>query len=809
MSDLFSEIRLAIRRLMNGRWTTLAAVASLALGIGGTTAMFSVVDGVLLRPLSYPDADRIVSILATTRRGEGGMTPADYLDVQRAARSFDSMAAIWQTTMPLTGSGTPEQVRVMSTSGPYFAVFGVKPIAGRTYGAADDAPDAPEQVVLSESLWRRRFSADPAIVGRTILLASRSYAVIGVVPDDPSSDHGVDVWMLGRRGIPQGTPVPGDLTTNRDAQMLLVLARLKPGVPLVAAQAELDTISTQLARAYPRTNKNVGTRVQALQDWIIGDSSTLLLILIGAVTFLLLIACVNVANLLLARASGRENELAMRLALGASRGSMIRQMLIESGLLAVAGGVLGFLFASWSIGSVLRAAPEVLPRLNEVTIETRAFAFACAVTLITGLVFGLWPAIRASRPDLIHALGLGPRTSQGRERRRLQQSLVLAELAIAQILLVGAGLLLVSFARLTAIEPGFDPKNVLTVELSLPAAKYADSARRTLFNEQLLERLRALPGVQDVAMTLSLPMTSAINRTVFLEGRPDPARDSQDTQFIPISESYFDLLRVPVQRGRPFASTDDAGTPNVAIVNQAFVRRFFSNEDPIGKRIGFGKAGTPGYWRTIVGIAGDTRSRALQRPPLVTAYVPFRQDRETWTVTAFLVKTAVDGATLADNVRREVVAVDPDQPVSRVRPLVDAMSRSIAVQRFTMLLVTAFSALALLLAAIGTFGVMSHIIAGRTREIGVRMALGATSRDVRRLVLGQSARLVGAAALLGIVGAALLSQGMTRLLFEVRPRDPWTMATSAVVLTMVGLLASYLLLRRTLARNPLVSLRSE
>lgn len=813
MNQLLWDLRYGVRLLFRAPVTSAAAILSLALGIGGTTTMFSAVDAVLLRPLPYASPDRLVLVSATspalglsstTRRG-GDLSPADFLDY-RSSTSFEGLAAVSTSAVRLTGDGAPEQATAAQVSGNFFSLLGVNAIAGRTFHAIDDAPGRPAQAVLSESLWRRRYGARTDLIGRTIRVSDEAMEVVGVMPAHFQFEEKVDLWVLGDRGVPRLTSLQ-NLPQNRDVHMLTVVGRLRDGVSIPEAQAELDVISARLGREFPSTNKGWATALDPLQSALVGHTQQMLVLLFAAVALMLLIASVNVANLMLVRTKARALELAMRSALGASPGRVLRQILAESAVLAVCGGLLGLLLAAWGVNVLVQFAPEGLPRLDEIAVNARIAAFALILTAAVAFAFGVWPAWRASRQPLNTAVQGSVRSTAGHERRRSQLLLVWGELTVAQVLLVAAGLLLASFARLTSLDPGFDPNDLVAVDVSLPGSKYRDAEARIRFHEAVLERVAATPGIQNAAMAMQAPMRPMITRGVWIEGRPDPPPGEYNfTAFLTVSEHYFDTTGIRILRGRAIGRDDVMRSPDVVVVNEAFVRRFFPDEDPIGRRIGYGRRESEHYWHTIVGIAVDTREQLGQetRP---TTFAPFRQGLDPFTFSAYLVKSSLPVASVGEAVQRAVLAVDPDQPVSRLRAVQDDMRTSVATQQFTMLIAAAFAGLALVLAAVGTFGVMSHVVRGRTREIGVRMALGATRTSILGLVLGEAAGVVLASALVGLAAAAALGPSIQSLLYEVRPGDPLTLAAAGATLMCVALAASYIPVRRMLTQNPLASLR--
>ncbi len=808
---MVSDLRFAARMLRKHPLTTAAAVLSLALGIGGATAIFSVFDTVLLRPLPYADPDRLVAVWASSANTQrGALSPGDFVDFRRESRSFEGLAAIRTASMSLTGGGDPEQISVNSVSGNFLTLLGARAIAGRTFLPEDDEQGQWDRVVLSEGLWRRRYGGRTDMVGATVTLAGTPMEVVGVLPSSFRFERPADVWLLGRRGVPRSGSMRGDISTNRDVHILQVIGKLAPGVPLPVAQAELDAHAARLARQFPQTNTGYGVLLDPLQVALVGDTRPMLAVLLGAVTVLLLIAAANVANLMLVRTGQRTVELTMRSALGASRGRLLVQILVEAVLLAGVGGVLGVALAAWGVNALVGLAPPDLPRLDEVSVDTRVLACGFLLTLITGCAFGLWPAWRASRESVAAAIGGQGRVTSGRDRRRAQQLLVGGELALAQVLLVAAGLLVASFARLLASDPGFTARDIVTVSVSLAAETYgADPARKAQFHALVLERAAALPGVEGVAMSLTAPLAGAINRGVSIEGRPAPRPGERQTMsFMPVSERYFDVLGLPVKRGRPFSPKDSATSERVAIVNEAFVRRYLGSGDPLTQRIGFGSPDNPNYWRRVIAVAGDARER-IGAPAPPTAYIPFLQDLEPWNFASYEIKTSLPAAAVAASVQRAVLGVAHNQPISRARTLTQTMADAVAVERFTTLLAGLFAGLALVLAAVGAFGVMSHVVAARRRELGVRLALGARNGDIVRLVVFQSLRTVGLASAAGLAGAFFAGRSMSALLYQVRPGDPPTIATAVALLFATALMATYLPVRRALAANPIASLRNE
>ena len=814
-SIFLSDCRFGARLLLKSPVTSIAAILSLALGIGGTTTMFSAVDAVLLRPLPFADPERLVMIGATaptvrapspTRRG-GAVSPADYLEYRNGA-SFEGLAAVSVNPVRLTGDGMPEQARAAQVSGNFFTVLGVNAIAGRVFVPADDAPGRPAQAVVSESLWKRRYGAAANLIGRTVTVSDQPVEVVGIAPAEFRFEDAVDIWLLGDRGLPRFTSIQ-NLAQNRDVHILTVVGRLRHGVSLPEAQAEIDTIAARVARQYPATNKGWGAALDPLHAALVGHTQRMLVLLLAAVGLMLLIASVNVANLMLVRMKAREVELAMRSALGASPGRVVRQILAESTVLAACGGALGIALAVWGVKALVQLAPEGLPRLGEVGVDGRIVVFALCVTAAVAFGFGLWPAWRASRSTLTAAIQGSVRSTSRRGSRRSQMLLVSSQLTIAQVLLVAAGLLVASFVHLTSLDPGFDPRDLVAVDVSLPGSRYRDAAARIRFHEEVLERVSAAPGVRSAAMAMQAPMRPAITRGVWIEGRPaPPPGESNLTAFLTVSEQYFETTGIRLLRGRGFTRDDSLRSPDVVIINEAFARQYFSGEDPVGRRIAYGARSDDHYWRTVVGLAADTREQ-FGDPPRPTTYAPYRQGLDPFTFAAYLVRSSLPAAAVGQTIQRAVSASDPNQPISRLRPVAADMQASVATQRFTMLVATLFAGLALVLAAVGTFGVMSHVVRDRAREIGVRMALGATRRSIVGLVLGEAGTVVLASTIVGLIAAAALGRYIETLLFEVTPGDPSTLAASGAALTAAALLASYVPVRRMLAQNPLRSLRDE
>jgi putative ABC transport system permease protein len=805
LEDLWQDLRFGARTLRKSPGFTLVAVLTLALGVGANSAIFSVVNAVLLRPLPYKDPDRLVMVWEKGNPDEfpiNSVSAANFIDWREQSRVFEGMSVLGRASFNLTGAGEPLRVDGRRVSANLFRLLGVEPQLGRAFLPEEDDPGAGRVVILSHGLWQRRFGADPSVVGRPVNMNGHSYTVVGVMsPQFQFPSRQDELWV----------PIafaPKE-AASRGNNSYEVLGRLKQGVTLGQAQAEMNAIASRLKRQYPDVVKSDATVVVSLHEQTVGDIKTALLVLLGAVGFVLLVACANVANLLLARAAVRRKEVALRVALGAGRMRLMRQFLTESVLLAALGGALGLLLALWGL-SVLKAfVPESLAEVKNVALDARLLGFTAAVSLVTGLVFGLAPAAQASRLDLNEMLKEGGRdSSSGRGGDRLRGLLVVAEVAVSLVLLIGAGLLVNSFVRLRSLDPGFSPENLLTMSVMLPQQKYPDHARRVAFFSELTSRVEALPGVRAAAVTNWIPLTlQGDTFGVSVEGRPDPGPDKRpDVVTRVVSQDYFDAMGIRLLRGRKFDErTDRADSRPVAVVSETMARRLWPGEDPIGKRVQPGEP-DPNGWIEVVGVAGDVRQFDLAAEPRLQMYLPYAQF-EWFVPRQLVVKTDGEPAGLAAAVRKTVWELDRDQPVSDVRTMEEVLSGSVARQRFSTLLLGVFAALALLLAAVGIYGVMSYAVAQRTREIGIRIALGAQAGSVLRLMVGQGLKLAAAGVALGLVGALLLTRLMSSLLFGVSATDPATLVCISVVLVGVALLASYIPARRAAKVDPLVALR--
>ncbi|HZE56228.1 MAG TPA: ABC transporter permease [Chthoniobacterales bacterium] len=800
LDTLFQDLRYGFRSLRKKPGFTATAVIALALGIGANTAIFSVINAVLLRSLAYRDPGSIVMVWERSLRGgraQNSVSPANFLDWKKQCSSFAEIAASWDTRLNLTSGGEPEEIQIQKVSADFFPVLGVQPELGRAFVRAEETPGTEPVVILGHDLWQRRFAGNRAIIGQTVTMSGRNCTVIGVMP--------AGFYFLNIQ-IKAWLPLQLDPTTEwrKSGRFLRSMARLKPGVTLQQAQAELDGIGKQLEIAYPDYNKGWGVNLVPMHEQIVGDIRPVLLVLLAAVAFVLLIACANVANLLLSRAASRRKELALRAALGADRMRLIRQMLTESMVLAMMGGVLGVLLAYWGIQLLVAFAPDNIPRLHEITIDPRVLAFTFGISLLTGLVFGLVPALQSSRPDLNDALKEGARGSSS-GNRVVRNLFVVVEMALALVLLIGAGLMLRSFSQLHQVKTGFETENVLTMRVQLPNAKYGQPQQRADFFKRAEERLAALPGVKSVGAISYLPLTGLASSTSFnLATKPLPPSESPGTEVRPITPGYFTAMGIPLLKGRAFDERDGA-TSRVLIINETLARKFFPGQDPIGQQLIV--SWEPQVADEIIGVVGDIKETALEQEPNPAIYWP--HPREPYPFMNFVIRAAIDPTTLSAAAAREIHALDPDQPVADVRTLDQVVAKSIARPRFNALLLAIFAGVALVLASVGIYGVMNYSATQRTQEIGIRMALGAKPGDILRLVVGHGMKLTAAGIVIGVIASLALTRVMSNLLFGVTATDLPTFVGVSAVLTAVALLANYIPARRATRVNPVVALRYE
>jgi len=814
LETFFQDVRYGARVLARNKAFTAVAVLTLALGIGANTAIFSVVNELLLRPLPYRDAERIVMLWEVTPEGrhQNTTSPANFRSWREQGAAFESMAAFVDQRLNLTGVGDePEEVAVQFATPELFQVLGVKPVLGRTMTQEECVPGGPKVAVLSHEFWRQRLGGDPGLIGKPILLNSVPYTVVGILP--PGFQwHVRTVSGMGRpakiwTGLALPTEGPGT-----HGRFLSTVARLKPGVSLPKARAEKRTLSARLEQDTPAFNKGYSGEIVPLREQFVGNVRPALLILLGAVGCVLLIACANVANLLLSRAAAREKEIALRTALGASRRRIIRQLLTESLLLAVLGCLLGLLFASWGIRALAAIRPRDLPALaGGGGINLPMLGVTLAVSLAAGLLFGLAPALEATRLSLNDALKEGGKGSGGQSSRsrRLRSALVIAEVALALVLLAGAGLLVKSFLRLQGVDPGFHVENVLTAVVRLPAAKYQEDQKVVAFFQETKERIRSLPGVRDVGIVNYLPFYGGLGAATdfTVEGRPAPPPGEAPFTDVRVADAgYFRTLGIPLLRGRTFKDSEVTEAKHVVLINEAMARLHFPGENPIGKRITVQMAFEP-VPTEIVGIVGDVKYESLVDAANPMVYMP--PPELVYSLMTLVIRTDGDPVAIAPAVRRVVREIDPAQPVSDVRSLHKVMAEWVDRPRFNTILLGLFAGLATLLAGVGIFGVMNYLVTLRIREIGLRMALGAQPGEVLRLILKQGLLLTGIGITVGLAGALALTRLLSSLLFEVGSTDPSIFAAIVLLIIFVALLACYIPARRATRVDPMIAMRSE
>lgn len=806
---MIQDLRYGVRTLLKKPGFTLIALLTLALGMGANTAIFSVVNTVLLRSLPYKDAEQLVAVWeAPTKIEQILFSSAEFLDYQAQNQSFTEMAAYRPMSLTLTGQGEPEQLNGMIVSANFFALLGVPAERGRIFQPEDGRAGAPLVAVISHDFWQQRFGGAANVIGKSLTLSGEPVTLIGVMPPgfrDTSQSNERQIWLNPHRIVPDWIPNSTvDLLSMRHTGYLQVIARLKPNVTWQQAQTDLDAIAARLQQQYPRPAGH-GARLVSLHEQTVGNARPALLILLGAVSLVLLIACANATSLLLARATERYQEMAIRTALGASRLRIVRQLLVESLLLAGLGGAGGWLLAVWSVQLIVASSLREIPRLNEVGLDYRVFAFTLIVSILTGLIFGLAPALAAAKPDLNTALKEGSRSATA-GRNWLRQTLVVAEVALALVVLIGAGLLVSSFTRLLAVKPGFNPQHVLTMRIGLTTQQYSKSVDKKRFVNELNARLEAVPGVESVGIGDDLPIAGTDSSTT-LKIQDQPAASPSD--LVPvglhvINPHYFDALGTRLLKGRVFTERDAAGAPSVFIINETLQRRCWPNEDPLGKRIRYNSRDP---WGEIVGVVEDVKFDGLHLASTPHLFEPYQQNA--WSGLVGAIRSPLDQSTLLAAVQRGVKALDPNLPVSNVRTMEEVIAQSLATRRFVLLLFSLFAGLALLLATVGVYGVLTASVSQRTRELGIRIALGATTRDVGRLIVGQGLKLVLSGIAIGLVGALALQRLIEKLLFGVSPTDPLTYAVIASLLIGVALLACYLPARRATQVDPLVALRHE
>jgi putative ABC transport system permease protein len=806
---VLQDIRYAVRKLSRTPGFTTIAAFTLALAIGATTAIFSVIDGVLLKPLPFRDPERVVRV--TNLRDGNRMVSSvpDFLDIRAQSKSYASLAALDAQAMNLTGGSEPERIGAARVGATFWSLLGVTPQVGRGFAPNEDSQSAARTVVLSDGLWKRRFGGDRRIVGKAIALDGNSYTVIGVAPAGFSFPDRPDVW------IPLVFAQDDLNPDGRGAHWMGIMGRLAPNVTAAQATSELVTITRRLEQQYPESNTNMSGAVIPMQEYLVGDVRPALYVMLGAVAFVLLIACANVANLLLVRAASRESEMAVRTALGAGAWRLVRQLVIESVLLAMIGGVFGTLLALWGVDLLLSMAPNGLPRINEVTVNGSVLVFTAGVTAVTGVLFGLFPALHAARANVGGMLKEGMRGSSGGvASRRARNTLVMAEMALAVVLLVGAGLLIRSFSKLLAVDPGFRAERVVTFAIAAPDTKYGQYAQRRELVSNLVERMKRVPGAQGAAVVTGLPLSNIMMRTsAHIVGTP-PERpgERKSTDVAMATPGYFTTMGIPLVAGRDFTDRDGSGAPVVSIVNQEFVKRYFPNENPIGKRIELGwdqdTASTGGNMTLggeIVGVVANVKRRGLSQEVFPETYASYMQP--TFSNFSVVVRSTADPSTVMAAIRAQIRELDRDLPLSDLRQLKELVAASVSRPRFYTTILGVFASIALILAAVGIYGVISYAVSLRTRELGIRIALGATGRQVSGLVLQQGVGLAIAGVAVGGAGAYWLTRLLSKLLFGVSATDPLTFVGVAALLTAIAAIASFVPARRAAKVDPLLAMR--
>jgi putative ABC transport system permease protein len=809
LEQLLEDMRFGLRLLRKNPGFTAVAILTLALGIGANAAVFSVVYAVLLRPLPYRDPSRLVVLHETTPKvGDVSVSFLNFFDWRAASHTFAQMAAVESVDFNLAGVTQPENISGDAVSPNFLSMMGVRPFLGRDFDASEEKAGTAPVLLLSYSLWQSHLGGDPNAVGKAITLDGRSFTVVGVLPPNYRSLDTTDVML----------PIGVWATNNADAIKergdrgdMVVIGRLAPGVEFGQARAEMEGIAARLAEEYPASNDQFSVTLQPIRQAFVGDMKTAILVLFGAVLFVLLIACANVANLFLVRGSSRTKEIALRIAFGASRSRIIRQMLTESFILACFGGVVGVALALGGIRGMAQLIPADMLSGATANLNSAVLVFVAGVVAMAAFIFGLAPALHSTKPDVQSELKEGGRTSGGgAAQNRLRGALAVAEISLALILLVGAGLMMKSLYRLLEVDPGFRPDRVLTMGMDLRTQQYSKDPAVLNFWQQVLDRVSALPGVESAAVGTHIPLTDSHGRTdITIEGMALPRPGNYPHPDVhTVSPGFVATLGIPLLRGRTFTDADNENAPFVGMINAMVARRFFPNEDPIGKRFMFGHPSTdPPKWCTIVGVVGDTRLYGLANPARLEVYVPFRQDAKS--DMTLVVKSGADPAALTSAIREAVQSIDKDQPLTAISTMKELVSNSVATRRMTLVLLGLFSGLALVLGAIGIYGVISYSVAQRTHEIGIRMALGAPRLDVFRLVVGQGLKLAGLGIAIGVVAAIGLARLMSSLLYGISATDFETFAGVSILLALVAVLACYVPARRAMRVDPTVALRHE
>ncbi len=812
METFFRDLRYSLRMLAKSKAFTAVAIISIALGIAANTTVFSVINAVLLKSLPYEDPDSLVLVWGDTRsetnlRKHNQVSATDVADIRSQATVFEDVTTYTGWYPIMTGDTEAERVPAIQVGDGFFTIMKGKPLLGRVFTPEEQQDGKDFVIVLGHGLWQRRFGGDPNIVGKNVLLNARPYNVVGVMGAD---FHPLPPSLVAPEGQFYRPVAESYDNSQRSARHLRAIARLKPGVTVEQARAEVSVIAQRLEEQHPQTNKNTGAHVVTITDEIVGGIRPTLLLVFGAVIFVLLVACANVANLLLARSTVRHKEITIRTAIGAARGQLIRQLLTESMVLAFLGGGLGLLLAFWGTELVVKAGSQINPMFQGIRVDLRVLGFTFGISIITGLIFGLAPALQISKPNLVESLkesgrGSGPSSS----RNRLRSALVVSEIAMTLVLLICAGLLIRTVARLRNVDTGFNAQNVLTMTLGLPASKYPKPENYIAFNKQVTERIAALPGVKAAGTTSVMPLSDNFDgRGLVVEDQPKPRGEEISVDLYVTTPGYLRAMEIPLLKGRAIGEEDNADASKVALINKTMAEQLWPSQDPLGKRIRFpGSEKNPQPWRTVVGVVSDVAQYALDQKPPMQIYLPHAQFPTSFS--SIVVKTEGDAAAMTSQVRREILAVDKDQAVFNVTTLDQLRGESILIRRFFMLLLLVFAGLALVLAAVGIYGVMSYVAAQRTHEIGIRMALGAQAGDVLKLLIGNGMALALIGVIAGLAGAFAITRLMADLLFGVTTTDAVTFISVSTGLIAVALLACYIPARRATKVDPLVALRYE
>ena len=815
---MLQEIRVAFRSLIKSPAFAAIAIVTLALAIGATTAVLSLVNALLIRPLPYRAPQELVLLLQhfhAQNLERIPVSPPEYVDYETRVRGLEKIGAFTYASFNLAGGDKPERIPGAVVTPSVFQLLGVEPIKGRWFEPEESQTGRDDVVVISARLWQRRFNSDPQVIGTKLLLDGRSFTVVGIMPE--GFDFPLQLFNVGSGGqfgeradIWQPLAFTDKQMKTRYSRGLAIVGRLKSGTSVAQAQAEIEGINAQMRREHPDAysqDNSFGADILPLQALAVSGMRPTLLILLGSVVLVLLIACANLTTMLLARAASRDREMAIRVALGAGRFRLLRQTLMESVLLALLGGIAGVLLAIWGVDLLKTIGAQTVPRLREVNLDLTVLALTFVVSVGTGIVFGIMPGLASGNPELTEALKEGGRGStEGRRRNRLRSLLVIGEVALALVLLTSAGLLMKSFARLQNVNPGFNPGNVLTAEISLPKLKYGGNDAIVQFTDELHRRIAALPGVQFTAFTAILPLSGTNSDSSFaIEGHPSGPNDpSPDEEYREVSPDYFRAIETPLLQGRFFTPADNAAAPSVIIINQAFAKKFWPNESAVGKRITFGNPKKDPKWVTIVGIVGNIRHLGLDLDPKPEMYVPWAQDP--YSTAILVVRSAQEPRNLVSAIRREVQAIDSAQPIANIRTFDNVISDSVAPRRLSVVLLGVFAGVAVLLAAVGIYGVMSFLVVQRTHEIGVRMALGAQRSDVLKLIIGRASKLVVAGSAIGLVMALFSTRALRALLYSVSVFDAPTFMLVTFSLAFVALAASYFPALRATRADPMIAL---